>query len=255
MSGGAAIVVDVGNTRAVVGLVRDGAVSRVNALGSADQSGAGIRALLGRVVRGRRVDGAILGSVVPDVNRRWQTELRRVVGRPALVMSHKLQLGVGIDYPRPASIGADRLANASGAVARYGWPVIVADFGTALTFDVVNGTGAYTGGVIVPGLPFMTDYLSEKTALLPHIQLTGSCGGVGRSTKSAMRIGAQVGYRGMVREIVNHLKTVPGMQQAKLCATGGYAEWVLKGLDMPFVFDPELTLFGLGRIYSLNASS
>jgi type III pantothenate kinase len=144
------------------------------------------------------------------------------------------------------------LANASAAEARYGAPVIVADFGTALTFDVVSAEGAYVGGAIAPGLPLMVDYLAEKTALLPRIRLTGRCAGVGRSTPGAMRIGARIGYRGIVREIVGYLTDSMGGKKPRLCATGGYARWALAGLDLPFEFDRNLTFHGLIRIYGLN---
>jgi type III pantothenate kinase len=117
---------------------------------------------------------------------------------------------------------------------------------------VVSADGAYVGGVIAPGLPLMSDYLAEKTALLPRIRLQGKCAGIGRSTRGAMRIGAKVGHRGMVREITGHLRKAPGMRSARLCATGGYAAWALEGLDIPFVLDPTLTLYGLGRIFEMN---
>ncbi len=131
--------------------------------------------------------------------------------------------------------------------------MIVADFGTALTFDIVQRGDTYTGGVIAPGLPLMTDYLAERTALLPHIRLGGRHGKVGRSTEGAMRIGAHVGYRGMVREIVTYLEEQLAMPDAKLCATGGFARWALSGLDLPFEFEPNLTLYGLACIFELNA--
>ena len=98
----------------------------------------------------------------------------------------------------------------------------------------------------------MTDYLAEKTALLPQIELKGSCPKVGKSTEQAMRIGARVGYRGMVREIVAHLARDPKMRGATLCATGGLAKWALKGIELPFHFDLDLTLSGLYRIWKLN---
>jgi type III pantothenate kinase len=132
--------------------------------------------------------------------------------------------------------------------------VIVADFGTALTFDIVSAAGAYIGGVIAPGLPLMADYFSERTALLPHIDLRGRIGRVGRSTEDAMRIGARIGYRGMVRETVAYLRRDAREANAALCATGGYAKWVLKGTGMPFTIDPNLTLKGLGAIWALNSA-
>jgi type III pantothenate kinase len=170
-------------------------------------------------------------------------------------VNHRLRLGVTIAYPHPATIGADRLANASAAAAFYGVPVIVADFGTALTFDIVSRRGAYIGGVIAPGLPLMTDYLAERTALLPHIALEGRLQRIGRSTVAAMRIGALVGYRGMVREIVAHIQRGMSERQVTLVATGGYAARALRGIGFPITIDPDLTLKGLIHIRSLNKSA
>src|SRR5208337_2858073 len=110
--------------------------------------------------------------------------------------------GVGIDYPKPDTIGQDRLANAVAAHKRFGAPVVVVDFGTAVTFDVVNRAGNYAGGIIAPGLAAMTDYLHEKTALLPRIRIREVKTAIGRSTEQAMLIGAVHGYRGLVRELI-----------------------------------------------------
>jgi len=161
-------------------------------------------------------------------------------------------MDVAVDYPKPKTIGADRLANAAGGVVKYGAPLIVADFGTALTFDIVTRDRCYIGGVIAPGLPLMTDYLHERTALLPHVAPGGVCPKIGRSTRGAIQIGAQIGYRGMVREIVGYLSQTLG-DGVTLIGTGGFARWVLGGINMPFVIDPNLTLFGFGTIFERNA--
>ena len=153
-----------------------------------------------------------------------------------------------IDYPKPETIGADRLADAAGAVSRYGAPVLVMDFGTALTAAVVTEDRVWRGGVIAPGFPLMRDYLFERTAKLPRMELgRGTAPKIGRSTEEAMRFGALVGYRGMVREIVTTLRRNFG-QDFRLVATGGFARWALKGLDLPFVIDPTLTLYGAGLV-------
>ena len=150
--------------------------------------------------------------------------------------------------------------------------MIVADFGTALTFDVV-ADNAYLGGIIVPGLPLMTDYLAEKTALLPHLRLDRYHGiprnlrampVIGKSTRQAMAIGARLGYLGMVREIFIRLSRTlstfadpPAGGKSRsiyLCATGGYAAWALAGCDLRVRIDPDLTLYGIARIYELNRS-
>jgi type III pantothenate kinase len=246
------LVVDIGNTSTAVGLALDGRISGVCHLHGGLKDRRAIRLVLDGLVGPGRPDGAVLCSVVPAANPVWIRMLEQAAGTPPLIVTHRLRLGVRVLYPRPWTIGADRLANASAAVARYGAPVIVADFGTALTFDIVSREGAYIGGVIVPGLPLMTDYLAERTALLPRIRPGGRIGRIGRSTAGAMRLGARIGYRGMVREILGYLQDGLNLRGARLCATGGYAGWALAGSDMPFVIAPDLTLFGLSRIFELN---
>ena len=249
------IVVDIGNTRASVGLLRGGRVIRTVQVLKAVADPAVIDRRIRSLIAGTPIDGSVLCSVVPRLNRLWTGCLARAAGAKPIVVSHKIDLGVGIDYPKPATIGADRLANASGAVARYAPPVIVADFGTALTFDIVSAEGRYVGGVIAPGMPLMLDYLAERTALLPRIRIPGPCASVGRSTAGAMRIGARIGYRGMVREITEYLLDGLGTRDVRLAATGGYAPWALDGLDMGYVLDADLTLYGLGRIFELNCGA
>src|SRR4029079_17632037 len=114
--------------------------------------------------------------------------------------------GVGIDYPRPNTIGADRLANAVAARHHFGAPVVVVDFGTAVTFDVVHRSGKYVGGIIAPGLAAMTDYLHEKTALLPRIKIREVKGIIGKSTREATLIGTVHGYRGLIHGLVSELR-------------------------------------------------
>ena len=246
------LAVDVGNTSVAIGVVSEKRVSSVAHIKGGISSFNEVEQALSCILSNVKVDGAVLCSVVPSDNRRWKKVIKKHVGQYPFEVTHRSKLGVSIDYPKPASIGPDRLANASGAVAKFGAPVIVADFGTALTFDVISKDSSYIGGVIAPGLPLMTEYLADRTELLPMIRLKGRCGKVGRSTEGAMRIGAHVGYRGMVREIISHLKDGLESEQVALCATGGFATWVLEDAGMPFVVEPNLTLFGLGRIYSLN---
>jgi len=246
------LAIDVGNTSTTLGVV-DGvhvlACGHVH--GGIDAVDEVVR-LVNRFQSRHPFEGTVLGSVVPVLNRRWEKFIKGHTGRLPLLLTHTVKLAVGIDYPHPETIGADRLANACAATTLYGAPAIVADFGTALTFDVVNPKGQYVGGVIAPGLPLMTDYLAERTALLPLISPKGRCERVGRSTAGAMRIGARIGYRGMIREITDYLRQQPGMQQATCCATGGFAGWVLENAGMDYVVDPDLTLKGLGVIWDLN---
>jgi type III pantothenate kinase len=155
---------------------------------------------------------------------------------------------IGIDYPKPKTIGPDRLANAVAARRRFGAPVVVVDFGTAVTFDVVNRAGDYMGGIIAPGLAAMTEYLHEKTALLPRVRIREPKRVVGKSTEEAMLVGAVHGYRGLVRELIRELKRELRARRLPVVATGGYGELIAAGLPEITAVDPLLTLEGL-RIF------
>ena len=157
--------------------------------------------------------------------------------------------GVGIDYPKPSSIGPDRLANAVAARQRFGAPVVVVDFGTAVTFDVINAAGDYAGGIITPGLAAMTDYLHEKTALLPRIKIREVKTAIGKSTEEAMLVGAVHGYRGLVRELIGELKRELRVETLPVVATGGYARLIAAKLPEISVVVPELTLEGLRLVW------
>ncbi len=249
----AALVIDVGNTSTSAGLYLNGRILRSDRLDTLVRERVAIGRKLAQVAGSHAIDGVVLSSVVPAVNSLWTGIVRAMWPSARLIkVNHKLKLGVRITYPKPESIGADRLANACGAAARYGTPVIVADFGTAVTFDIVSRSEGYIGGVIAPGLPLMFTYLAEKTALLPRIEPGPITHIVGKSTEEAMRMGALWGYRGLVREILMQLKMKLHEKSVKLCATGGFADWILAGSGIPMPIDQDLTLFGLGRIYDLN---
>lgn len=242
------LVIDIGNTSTSAGCYRDGVIfepARCPSRFGADRE---VDALLAN----RAVDQVVVASVVPEINDRWRASILGAGLPEPLFVHHRLELGVTIDYPKPERIGPDRLANAAAAARLLGTPSVVCDFGTALTFDVIDGERGYIGGVICPGLPLMFDYLAERTALLPHVQPVKTTEVVGRNTEQAMQIGARLGYRGMVREVLNSLKGELGVDPVPLCCTGGYAGWIFEGWDIPADVDPDLTLKGLGIIGELN---
>lgn len=163
------------------------------------------------------------------------------------ILSHDTELGISIDYPSPAQIGADRLANSVGVTHHYGAPAIVVDFGTAVTFDVISKDRAYLGGVIAPGLGTMTGELQKRTALLPQIDLEEPASAIGKSTIHAMQSGAVFGYRGLVRNILNRLcKEIEG--KPHIVATGGDAELITRSMPEIHRHHPDLTLEGLRLI-------
>ena len=207
-------------------------------------------ATLGKFIRKREVERIIVSSVVPKKD----ALIRRAAGKvPVSFVSAKCKLGVGVDYPEPHSIGADRLANAAAVAALYGCPAVVVDFGTAVTFDVVSAERCYIGGVIAPGLEAMTNYLYKRTALLPKLTLTEPRRAVGRSTKGAMMSGAIFGYRGLVKEILARIRVEAfGRRKARIVATGGYARLIAARMPEIDAVRPDLTLQGLRIIGNLN---
>lgn len=207
-------------------------------------------ALLRRILRGRSAKTIVVSSVVPQKNK-----VIAAAAGPArvLFLSPQLDLGVGIDYPAPRSIGADRLANAAAVAQLYGYPAIVVDFGTAVTFDVVSAGGDYVGGVIAPGLEAMTSFLYDRTALLPKLSLREPVRAIGKTTRDAMMSGAVFGYRGLVREILIRvrLENFP-RSKPRIVATGGYAQLIARRLPEIEAVHPNLTLEGLRIIANRN---
>lgn len=256
------ILIDIGNTSTHVALELAGRFLLVKRVPSHGQTVQKVRRLLRFYASRSKIDGAILCSVVPRLDKTWLSELKRSVSGKVLRLNHKLNLGIKINYPDPGAIGADRLANAVAAREKYGAPVIVADFGTALTFDFVGADGAYEGGIIAPGPMTLAGCLADKTALLPRLPLAcirrafnrKSEGWlIGKKTSAAMLIGVRLGYLGLVKEIFARLARDPRYKNARLCATGGYAALVLKAAGLKINLDPFLTLRGISRIYRLNS--
>jgi len=249
------LLFDIGNTHTHIGLASDKRVlKRTDIPTNAWQKGQAA-ALVRRFCGKNRIEGAALCSVVPQATPLVVKSVRALAKVPVLVVNPKTIRGVGIDYPRPASIGPDRLANAIAARQRFGAPVVVVDFGTAVTFDVVNARGHYVGGIIAPGLAAMTDYLHEKTALLPRIRIREIKTAIGKSTQQAMLIGAVHGYRGLVRELIAELKMELGVKKLPVVATGGYAALIAAKLPEINAVAPDLTLEGVRLTWLRRASA
>jgi type III pantothenate kinase len=239
------VLMDISNSFTKVALSSRHRLGKVSRLFTKDLTARSLRDLLGR----REAKYAVVASVVPSRN----PVVPRVLPGPVCWVSEKISLGVGIDYPKPKTIGADRLANATAAAALYGIPAIVVDFGTAVTFDVISAAGVYVGGVIAPGLNAMTDYLHQRTALLPRVKLREPLKAIGRTTAEAMRSGAVHGYRGLVAEILRQiLAEIPSKARTHLIATGGDARLIAGSTELFSAVDPTLTLEGLRLIGCLN---
>lgn len=174
--------------------------------------------------------------------------------RRVIWLTAKSELNIRIDYPAPETIGPDRLANAVAVTELYGTPAVVIDFGTAVTFDIVSAEKAYIGGVIAPGLEAMTNFLYNRTALLPRISLREPRTAIGKSTRDAMLAGAVFGYRGLVREILQRIRAEQfGREKLHIIATGGYASLIAKQMPEVEAVRGNLTLEGLRLVGCMNS--
>jgi len=241
------LLIDVSNSYAKFAFATKTRVSTPMRIATGDVS----HSVVAGFLRQRTVPKVIVSSVVPTKN----PAISKATNKKAKVLwlDWKLNLGVRIDYPKPQSIGADRLANAAAVAELYGCPAIVVDFGTAVTFDVVSERRAYLGGVIAPGLEAMTSFLYERTALLPKLSLKEPQNALGRSTIEAMRAGAVFGYRGLVREILAQIRAEQfPRKKVVVVATGGYARLIAGELPEIDAVRPHLTLEGLRIVGNLN---
>src|SRR5208283_3623797 len=246
------LLFDIGNTNTHVGLANNRRVVKQANVPTAGWLNSTAAKLVRKFTGHAKFDGAVLCSVVPRATPLVGKTVRQFWHLSALELTPATLRGVGIDYPRPATIGPDRLANAVAARHRFGAPVVVVDFGTAVTFDVVDRAGNYVGGIIAPGLAAMTDYLHQKTALLPRIRIREVESPIGRSTEQAMLVGAVHGYRGLVRELILELKRELKVQRLPVVATGGYAQLIASKLPEITAVDPLVTLEGLRLVWQAN---
>jgi type III pantothenate kinase len=248
------LLIDIGNTNTHLGLFDGKKISRQADVLTRDWSVSTVPSRLWQFVGRRHLDGAALCSVVPRCTPILKRGIQQQWAVRCLELTPSTIHGIGIDYPKPRTIGPDRLANAVAARRLFGAPVVVVDFGTAVTFDVVNSKGKYVGGIIAPGLAAMTNYLHEKTALLPRIKIREPKAIVGKSTEQAMLVGAVHGYRGLVRELIQKLKLELRAAHLPVVATGGYGELIAARLPEITTVDPLLTLRGLQFVWELTNS-
>jgi type III pantothenate kinase len=246
------LLFDIGNTNTHLGLANHRRVVKQTDVPTEAWLNGGVKDTLLKFAGRDSIAGTVLCSVVPRttplvLKAAWQ--LWKV---DALELTPKTLRGVGIDYPKPKTIGPDRLANAVAARHHFGAPAVVVDFGTAVTFDVINRAGNYVGGIIAPGLAAMTDYLHEKTALLPRIQIREINSAIGKSTEHAMLAGAVLGYRGLIRGLLVELKRELKTRRLPVIATGGYARLIASKMPEISAVKPELTLEGLRLIWQAH---
>lgn len=251
------LAIDTGNTHTVLGLFdgpRLAADWRIATRKdeTADELGSLFLALFaGGGIEPSSVDGVIVSSVVPDWNGILAATARRAFGREALFVAPGIKTGLPILYENPHEVGADRIVNAVAAVHGYGAPVIVLDFGTATTFDVVSPKGEYLGGVIAPGLGISAEALFQRAARLMRVDVKRPSRVIGRTTEESVQSGLFHGYVALVEGVVKRLRAELGVD-APVVATGGLAPVFQSELSFLQAVDPHLTLLGLRLVWEKN---
>ncbi len=241
--------IDVGNTHTVVGLW-DGrqwaAVWRrsTNASDTEDEFAASFGGLCGLTGLPFAAESVVCASVVPDANACWERFAARWLGCQARFLRSGDDVGLRVLYQPPSAVGADRIANALAALAMGKPPIIVVDFGTATTFDVVDADGAYAGGSIMPGVEVSTDALVGRTAKLPRIELVAPAQALGRTTTESLQSGIVLGYAGGIEAVATRLcREIGG--GATILATGGLGALFMDLCPSIERYEPNLTLDGL----------
>jgi type III pantothenate kinase len=251
------LAVEAGNTHTVFGLYQDERLKAdwrvaTRAEITADELGVLIQALFERGgFAPVDVDGMIVASVVPDLNEVLRAAAQRYFDCEPQFVGPGLKTGMPILYENPHEVGADRIVNAVAAQARYGAPVVVLDFGTATTFDVVGPRGEYLGGVIAPGLGLSAEALFSKAARLHRVSIRRPSRVIGRHTEQSLQSGLFHGYTALVRGLIERILGELG-EEAPIVATGGLAPVFEPELDCLRAVDLDLTLEGLRLVWLRN---
>ena len=247
------LTADIGNTSITLGLFdNDALVEEYRLASDKDLSLEEYEVLVKSLFKEYKVDGCIISSVVEELTKKFKAAVDNVFKLNAIILTTKINTGVKICLDNPKEAGADRIANASGAYVLYNHPVIVVDFGTATTFDIVNANGEFIGGIIAPGVSLQLKTLNKFTSKLPRIEVSPSSTAIGHNTNDAILSGVLRGSASMIDGLVEQCEKELG-QKAVIVATGGYSGLVAKYLKRPFDFiNPTLTLEGLRYLYQIN---
>lgn len=251
------LALDVGNTNVTVGVFTGEELKATWRFATdverlADEYAVLILTLLAHDhLKAEEINEAVMACVVPDLEPVFQNLCRRYFGVKPLTISAGIRTGLRILYDTPRDVGADRVADAVAAIHQYGPPLIVVDLGTATVFDAINREGDYLGGALAPGLGIAAEALFQRAAKLYRVELKRPQSPIGRNTIAAMQAGILFGYVGLIEGIVARMKQELG-EDAKVVATGGYAQVIAEETDVIDTVDPNLTLNGLRMIYEMN---
>lgn len=251
-------VVDVGNTNITYGIYdEDKLVTTFRMMSkvqhTSDEYGMQILELLeANNVNKHDIEGCIIASVVPNVMHSLTSGIIRYIGVEPLIVGVGVKTGIKVITEAPKEIGADRIVDAVGAYEKYGGPILVLDFGTATTYDLISERGEFMAGITAPGLRMSAKALWEDTARLPEVEIKKPKSILAQETISSMQAGLVYGQIGQTEYIINQVKKESGFDNLKVVATGGLGRIISAETDLIQVYDSSLTLEGLRLIYIKN---
>ena len=251
------LTIDIGNSNIVLGGVREEEILfearlRTEATKTSDQYAVDLKIILDMYgVNPADVEGSIIASVVPQVLNSMQTAVLKITGKQSLVVGPGLKTGLNIRLENPSHTGADLVVGAVAALREHKPPMIIIDMGTATTMTVLDETGALIGGCICPGVKISLDALTDRTALLPGLQLDQPKKAIGRNTIDCMRSGIMMGTACMLDGMIERMEQELG-SKTTVVATGGIAKFVIPMCRTPMVYDKDLLVKGLATLYREN---
>lgn len=252
------LTVDVGNTNITFGLFNGEDLKysfrmMTKQPRTSDEYGVAVMMLLQQLeVKKEEVEGIIISSVVPDLMHSLVGGLERYVGKKPLIVGPGVKTGIKIVTENPREIGADRIVDAVGAFEKYGGPVLVMDFGTATTYDLISASGEFLAGITAPGIRISAKALWQDTAKLPEIEIKKPDSILAQNTVTSMQAGLVYGQIGQTEYMVKKVKEESGLDDLKVVATGGLGSIIADETDCIDVYDRMLTLDGLRLIYEKN---
>lgn len=254
------LAVDVGNSNIVIGGLTGDEITfearlRTDATKTSDEYCIDLKMILEVYhVDPSQLEGAIISSVVPQVLNSMKTAVTKLTGHTALVVGPGLKTGLNIKIENPAQTGADLVVGSVAALREHKAPIIVIDMGTATTVTVLDETGAFIGGSICPGVKISLDALTDRTALLPGLQLDQPKRAIGRNTIDCMRSGIMMGNACMLDGMIERMEAELG-SKTTVIATGGIAKFVVPMCKTPIIYDKDLLVKGLAALYQDNKRS
>ncbi|MCA9407082.1 MAG: type III pantothenate kinase [Candidatus Omnitrophica bacterium] len=247
--------IDVGNTSVAFGVIRGQRVQAVQmvltTLKSEIFSQQTDRMIKKVFKKYPKIEAVVICSVVPQVLKRVLRTLKRNSQRPVYVLGKDLIVPIQNNYKVPAQVGQDRLVCAYAVKMLYGYPAVVIDFGTAITFDFISARGFYEGGIIVPGIQMSTESLFKKTALLPNIEsFHGPASLIGKTTEDSILSGIFHGYGAMSDEVIRRISKQTN-QKTKVILTGGYTKLIRKFIyTKNVIIEKDLVFKGIAAVYA-----